>query len=116
MSSLLHRRVNLIIVCIVAMHCSVPADSNDLSRPVQAQPPVRFRCDGDPPLAFTVTFDDREPGSVVVEHHGRRITMQQQPMASGIRYTADEASYSEHQGEARITWPGLRPALRCLSH
>jgi Membrane-bound lysozyme-inhibitor of c-type lysozyme len=79
-----------------------------------ARPPVRFRCDGDPPLAFTITYYATDPGTLVAERRGRRIVMTQQPMASGVRYTAAGASFAEHQGVAWITWPGQPRPLRCV--
>jgi hypothetical protein len=79
-----------------------------------AHPPVRLRCDGDPPLAFTIIYYDTNPATLVADRHGHKIEMIQQPMASGIRYTAAGASYSEHQGVSWIIWPGHAKALRCV--
>jgi uncharacterized protein len=79
-----------------------------------ARLPFRFRCDGDPPLAFTITYYATDPGTLVAEWRGQRIVVVQQPMASGVRYTAAGASYAEHQGIASITWPGQPRPLRCV--
>jgi uncharacterized protein len=87
--------------------------SSDAGLP-PARPPIRFRCDGDPPLGFTITYYATNPGTLVAERRGQKIVMVQQPMASGIRYTAANASYGEHQGVSWITWPGQPRALRCV--
>jgi len=79
-----------------------------------ARLPFRWRCDGDPPLAFTITYYATDPGTLVAERRGQRIVMVQQPTASGVRYTATGASYAEHQGVASINWPGQPHALRCV--
>jgi len=87
--------------------------SSDAGLP-PARPPFRFRCDGDPPLGFTITYYATNPGTLVAERRGQKIVMVQQPMASGIRYTAANASYAEHQGVSWITWPGQPRPLRCV--
>ena len=81
-----------------------------------AMPPVWFRCDGDPPLGFKITFYKSGVGSLVAERHGTRVVMVQDPTASGIRYSGDGSEFAEHQGIARIIWPGLPGALRCTSN
>jgi uncharacterized protein len=79
-----------------------------------ALPPVRLRCDGDPPLGFTIAYYATTPGTLVAQRRDQKIVMIQQMMASGIRYTAANASYAEHQGVSWITWPGQPRPLRCV--
>lgn len=87
--------------------------SSDAGLP-PARPSFRVRCDGDPPLSFTITYYATNPGTLVAEHRGRKIVMVQQLMASGIRYAAQGASYAEHQGVSWIIWPAQPRPLRCL--
>jgi uncharacterized protein len=87
--------------------------SSDAGLP-PARLPFRFRCDGDPPLGFTITYYATNPSTLVAQRRDRKIVMVQQPMASGIRYAAPGATYAEHQGVSWITWPGQPRPLRCL--
>ena len=86
--------------------------SSDAGLP-PARPPIRLRCDGDPPFGFTITYYATNPQTLVAERRGQKIVMVQQPMGSGIRFAAARASYGEHQGVSWITWPGQPRTLRC---
>jgi uncharacterized protein len=87
--------------------------SSDAGLP-PARPPYRLRCDGDPPLGFTITYYATNPSTLVAQRRDQKIAMVQQPMGSGIRYTAANATYAEHQGVSWITWPGQARPLRCV--
>lgn len=101
-----------------AAGASPPATAEPASEQYNAPalPPVGFRCDGDPPVAFTITFYQTHPAMLVAERRGQRIIMTQQVTASGILYKGIDSEYAEHQGEARIVWPGQPMPLRCTSH
>src|ERR1700758_2337684 len=57
--------------------------SSDAGLP-PARPPIRLRCDGDPPFGFTITYYATNPQTLVAERRGQKIVMVQQPMGSGI--------------------------------
>ena len=102
------------IRCLAELYARRIADVSSKAGLPAARPPIRLRCDGDPPLGFTITYYATDPGTLVAEHRGEMIVMLQQLTASGVRYTWSAASYSEHQGVSWIAWPGQPRPLRCV--
>lgn len=69
--------------------------------------PVGYACEGVADQPVTATFyPDTEPATAVITVGNDQVIAFQQPMASGVRYTADGVEFQEHQGEVTLIWFG----------
>lgn len=75
--------------------------------------PAFFVCDGNPANVVIATFFETDPATLTAEYGDSVSLMYQQPAASGTRYQGRNESFSEHQGEALISWGRDAPQMRC---
>ena len=80
--------------------------------------PFRFICNDAAQSVFIATFHQSPTSNtpsdrLQLEHQGATRELTAVIAASGSKYEGDEASFWEHQGEARIRWQTDAPELQC---
>lgn len=75
--------------------------------------PFMFACDGNPTNEVVATFFQTDPPTLVAERGDSVSLMYLEPSGSGARYSGQNETFWEHQGEALVTWGYQAPEMRC---